>query len=109
LVQVFTNLITNAAEAIAPSAPYENEIAISVCQRDSKQVQVEVRDSGAGIAAKDTQRVFEPFFTTKEHGTGLGLPLCQMIVTALDGEIVLESGLTRGSAFKVLLPAAAAE
>jgi PAS domain S-box-containing protein len=107
LVQVFTNLIANAAEAIGPSSPCDNEIAISVCQRELNKVQIEVRDSGAGIAPKDTQRVFEPFFTTKEHGTGLGLPLCQMIVSALEGEIVVESGLARGSAFKVLLPAAA--
>jgi signal transduction histidine kinase len=107
LVRVFTNLIANAAEAIAPSAPNENEIAISVHPQESNKVQIEVRDSGTGIAPKDTQRIFEPFFTTKEHGTGLGLALCQMIVSAFDGEIFLEPGVASGSTFKVLLPAAA--
>lgn len=107
LVRVFANLIANAAEAIAPSAVDENEIAICVRPQESNKVQIEVRDSGAGIAPKDTQRIFEPFFTTKEHGTGLGLALCQMIVSAFNGEIVLESRPSLGSTFKVVLPAAA--
>ena len=107
LVRVFTNLIANAAEAIDPNAPHENEISISVRPRESNKVQIEVRDSGSGIPPSDSQRIFEPFFTTKEHGTGLGLALCQMIVTAFNGEIVLESGLTSGSSFTVLLPAVA--
>jgi signal transduction histidine kinase len=106
LVQVFTNLLTNAAESITDGAQQDNIITVAVRRRESKTVQVEFRDTGCGIAREDVSRVFEPFFTTKERGTGLGLAICQRIVTSFNGEIRLEQGNPRGSIFQVLLPVA---
>lgn len=113
LVQVFTNLITNAAEAIPRASPAgdgrdeggnDNRITIAIRRVDG-MLQIEFRDTGSGIPAAHLQRVFEPFFTTKEHGTGLGLAICHTIVTSFNGEIRAEQGHPRGSVFRVRLPA----
>ncbi|MDJ0763133.1 MAG: ATP-binding protein [Myxococcota bacterium] len=106
LVQVFTNLLTNAAQAIAAGAIADNAITVSVCQPLPNSVQIEFRDSGMGIAEEDAAHIFEPFFTTKQQGTGLGLAICQMVVRSFDGEIQFERGQSRGSVFRVLLPVA---
>jgi CheY-like chemotaxis protein len=71
-------------------------------------VTIEVRDSGGGISPEVAGRIFDPFFTTKPPGvgTGLGLSICHSIVTALDGEISVDSAAGRGTTFRVTLPVA---
>ncbi|MFZ5896957.1 MAG: response regulator [Myxococcota bacterium] len=108
LVQVFTNLLVNAAQAIGEGRSSENQITVATYTDDAGRAITEVRDTGPGIPAADLPRVFEPFFTTKPvgTGTGLGLSICHGIVTSLGGEISVESRLGRGATFKVaLLPA----
>jgi signal transduction histidine kinase len=109
LAQVFLNLILNAAQAIAVGAADRNEIRIGARVAADGRVCVEVRDTGAGIAAEHLPRIFDPFFTTKPlgTGTGLGLSICHGIVSALGGAIEVESAPGKGSTFRVLLPAAA--
>jgi len=70
-------------------------------------VQVEVTDTGTGIAAEHLDRIFEPFFTTKPEvsGTGLGLSVSLGIVQSHGGTIEVQSELGRGSTFTVKLPA----
>jgi PAS domain S-box-containing protein len=105
LGQVFLNLLINAAQAIPPGAPEDNEIRI-VLREERSRVVVEIADTGNGIAAADRDRVFEPFFTTKEGtGTGLGLSISHGIVTELGGTISLEPRADRGTIFRVDLPA----
>jgi PAS domain S-box-containing protein len=108
LGQVFVNLLVNAAHAIPEGDPTANVVRLSATRRDGGGVTVAVQDSGAGIPPEHLGRVFEPFFTTKPvgHGTGLGLWVCQNIVTALGGRIEVESAPGRGSTFRVHLPAA---
>lgn len=106
LVQVFTNLLTNAAEAIADGGPMDNEIIISVRTVGPDCVEVAFRDTGEGIPRNILPHIFEPFYTTKTKGTGLGLTICQHIVSSFNGEIRFEQVQPRGSAFRVLLPAA---
>lgn len=73
-------------------------------------VNIEVRDSGAGIPPEVLPRVFAPFFTTKPAGvgTGLGLSICKDIVSGMGGTIGVESTVGLGTRFVVRLPSAIA-
>ena len=110
LGQVFLNLVVNAAQAIPEGNPEQHEIALSTGLLPDGRVRVEVRDSGVGMAPDVLERLFTPFFTTKPVGvgTGLGLSICHRIVSALGGEISVDSRPGRGSVFCVILPAAPA-
>jgi PAS domain S-box-containing protein len=109
LGQVFLNLILNAVQAIPEGAVQENEIRVVTRVDEDGRVVAEVQDSGEGISESVRSRLFEPFFTTKPVGvgTGLGLYICHDIITALGGEIEVESGRGKGSLFRVVLPAPA--
>ena len=108
LGQVFVNLIINATQAIPEGAADRNVIAVRA-RSSQASVCVEVSDTGCGIADDVLPRIFEPFFTTKPVGvgTGLGLAVCNRIVTRLGGTIDVESRPGAGSTFRVLLPAMA--
>jgi signal transduction histidine kinase len=111
LSQVFLNLLINAAQAIPEGHVDRNEIRVTVRVEEPGRVQIAVRDTGSGIAPEHRARLFDPFFTTKPVGigTGLGLSICHGIVTALGGEIDVESEVGKGSTFRMTLPAAPAE
>ncbi|HET9954566.1 MAG TPA: ATP-binding protein, partial [Polyangiaceae bacterium] len=103
LVQVFTNLLRNAAQAIPPGAVDQNTIRVRT-SASGETVRIEISDTGVGIAKSDLPRIFDPFFTTRATGTGLGLAICHRIVTSMDGEIQVESQLGQGSTFSIVLP-----
>jgi PAS domain S-box-containing protein len=107
LGQVFLNLLVNAAQALQVGDAAENVIRVSVSADDAGNVVVEVRDSGAGIPAEHLARIFDPFFTTKPVGvgTGLGLWICQGIVSSLGGQISAENLADGGASLRVVLPA----
>jgi two-component system, NtrC family, sensor kinase len=101
--QVFVNLLTNAAQAIA-STGRGGHITVTA-KRWLDGVAVSVADDGPGITDELLPRVFEPFFTTKTEGegTGLGLSICQGIVKEHGGRITLESSVGVGATFTVEL------
>jgi PAS domain S-box-containing protein len=118
LRQVFTNLISNAAEASAPGSTIEI-LARLVAPRGRSLataragVAIVINDHGIGISPADLERLFQPFFTTKgEHGTGLGLWVSQGIVHKHGGTITVESRTTPedpGTTITVFLPRGEAE
>jgi PAS domain S-box-containing protein len=111
LGQVFLNLLLNAAHAIPEGETERNEIRVSTRTDSRGYAVVEVRDTGAGIPPEIRDRIFDPFFTTKPagEGTGLGLWICSGILSALGGEITVDSEKGKGSVFRVLLPPVAIE
>jgi signal transduction histidine kinase len=114
LCQVFTNLLTNAFEALDGRGTIEIRAVAEALESDpgfaadahapTPVVLVEVTDSGPGVAAEMTDRIFDPFFTTKPQGSGLGLPIVRKIVDAHDGRIDLSSTPGQGTRFRVTLP-----
>jgi signal transduction histidine kinase len=110
LGQVFLNLILNAAQAVPEGEPDKHEVRL-VARAAGEQVIVEVRDTGQGIRPEVRARIFDPFFTTKPVGvgTGLGLSIAHRIVTALGGDLDVESEPGHGATFRVRLPAAPRE
>jgi two-component system sensor kinase FixL len=64
----------------------------------------DVDDHGSGISGEVAARLFDPFFTTKEHGTGIGLSICQSIVKDHGGRIEAFSNSKGGATFRVRLP-----
>ncbi|MCP4964066.1 MAG: cyclic nucleotide-binding domain-containing protein [bacterium] len=106
LNQVWTNLITNAIQAMDED---NARLTIEVGPTDDAEVRVAVTDNGQGISPENLERVFEPAFTTKagrvEFGLGLGLQIVKDIVVRHNGSISVESkpGMT---CFTVVLPAA---
>jgi two-component system sensor histidine kinase HydH len=102
LRQVLVNLVDNAAQSGDGSIEVE-------LRRDGSQVELAVRDHGAGIAAADLPHLFEPFYTTRAQGTGLGLAIARQIVELHGGTIVAERPSDGGARFVVRLPAEATE
>ncbi|HEU4641559.1 MAG TPA: ATP-binding protein [Gemmatimonadaceae bacterium] len=104
LTQVWTNLLDNAADAVAGTGA-AGTIRVRTRADDAGGVAVEIVDSGTGIPAGVGERIFEPFFTTKEagKGTGLGLEIVKRIVTRHGGSIEVASGAGE-TRFTVRLP-----
>jgi CheY-like chemotaxis protein/anti-sigma regulatory factor (Ser/Thr protein kinase) len=104
LTLVLMNLIVNAQHALQ-TQPQPRRLEILAYQRDGA-VQIEVADNGPGIPADIAERIFDPFFTTKPQGvgTGIGLSVCQGIVTAHGGEIGVASRPDGGALFIITLP-----
>jgi PAS domain S-box-containing protein len=108
LQQVVINLVTNAEHAVRGRPNAVIELATEAREG---WVRLTVEDSGPGVLAQVRSRIFDPFFTTKspDEGSGLGLSICQRVVTEVGGRIWLEDSSTLGGAkFIVELPAAPA-
>ena len=100
--QVFTNLITNAFQAMDGHGG--NLVLSTRSLKDS--VEVKVSDHGVGIPQKYLNQIFDPFFTTKNpgEGTGLGLNIVYRIVTKYEGTIDVESKEQVGTTFTIKFP-----
>lgn len=105
LRQVFSNLISNAAQA---TEGVENPtISIDAMLELGPQgtgIRVEICDNGCGIEAKEREKLFEPFYTTRAKGTGLGLAIVKRILEQHQARIEIFSREPRGSCFSVVLP-----
>jgi len=115
LVQVFLNLVKNAAEAVGDNP--DGEIMLTTAYKPGFRLSVPgnpsrvtlplefcVRDSGPGVPEELIPHLFEPFVTTKANGTGLGLALVAKIIRDHGGVIECESQ-PKKTTFRVLMPA----
>jgi signal transduction histidine kinase/DNA-binding response OmpR family regulator len=103
--QIVANLLTNANHYTGAGGSIE----VSV-DSDRAWVRLEVRDSGVGMTPEQVERIFERFYRARDGsstpGTGLGLSIVKSLVELQDGRIEVESEPGKGTAFRVLLPAA---
>ncbi len=102
--QVSMNVILNALQSIEGRGVVEVFTRLFTKNGTEQYVQIEVRDSGAGIPEKDLEDIFNPFFTTKKDGSGLGLSISHQIVQEHGGYIVVESQVGKGTTFFINLP-----
>ena len=104
LIQVFSNLISNALKHTS-----NGKIAYGYKVIDEGQtIEMFVSDTGSGIEKEDLEQIFEPYVSrdadTNQNGYGLGLPLCKIIVEKLGGRITVDSEPGKGSTFTFKLP-----
>jgi signal transduction histidine kinase len=120
LLRVTTNLLVNAAEAVADGGDLSiatggmyltraalDSYAIGKEAEPGLYGYVEVSDSGSGMDAETRDRMFEPFYTTKFAGRGLGLASVEGLIRAHRAALSVESAPGEGTRVRVLLPAAA--
>ena len=99
--QMVLHLVINASEAIAGSGVLTLETRLG----DTGMIEIDVADTGIGIADEVLPRVFEPFFTTRPtHQTGLGLTVVHRIVKAHYGSIQVRTQPGSGTRFTITLP-----
>lgn len=110
LVQVVTNLVNNAAQAM----PRGGRLDIAVTHTDDRAI-IRVCDTGRGLAPDDLERVFERFYrvpdstgnTRRDGGTGIGLTVSRGIARAMGGDLTASSpGVGQGAEFTLTLPVA---
>jgi two-component system sensor histidine kinase PilS (NtrC family) len=120
--QLLWNLLLNAVQAMPDGGTLH--VAAARCEGPAPQAaprgdrevgagrgegavwtEIEVADSGSGIAPEILDRIFDPFFTTKETGTGLGLATVHRLVEANGGHLRVESAPGAGTRFRIRLPA----
>lgn len=111
LMSLFLNLIKNACEATPDNSEILIESRIDAeyhlslpGTRPTPIVQISISDQGPGISAAELEKAFTPFYTTKTDGNGLGLPICQKIVTDHKGLLQFIDRPEGGTQVKVSLP-----
>src|SRR3984957_843339 len=99
--QALINLIVNAIEAM----PKGGQLCVLLNRRD-EMAEIQIRDTGRGIAPEHRQRIFQLFFTTRAGGSGIGLASAFRTVQLHNGSIEFESEVGHGTTFRIDLPLA---
>jgi two-component system sensor kinase FixL len=107
LSQVLINLLMNALDAVEDQPPAHRQVHLHAGLNSGGDIELTVRDTGAGFEPAVKARIFDPFFTTKEAGMGMGLSVSRTIVIAHGGKLSAEDAPEGGAIFRVRLPALA--
>lgn len=102
--QVLLNLLSNAADAMTSDPHPCHQLKLIVTQRQTQVIEVQVSDTGPGLATAQPEQVFEPFFTTKPAGAGLGLTLSRRFIENHGGRLWVTLNKNRGVTFRFTLP-----
>ena len=97
--RVLQNMFNNAMDAM----PEGGRLRIVTGMKDSF-IRLSISDTGIGIPEEDLENVFHPFFTSKSTGTGLGLAVCNQIISIHNGHISLARNEEQGMTFNIYLP-----
>ena len=105
LKEIFLNIMLNAKSAMSAGG------TLTIATKDMKSdgaIDIIFSDTGCGIPKEIIDKIFDPFFTTKRPvSTGLGLSICQRIVSNYKGSIKVESEPGKGTTFIIRFPAIA--
>jgi signal transduction histidine kinase len=101
LKQALMNLLINAVEAM----PEGGRLYVSL-RRRGEMSEIEIQDTGRGIAPEHRQRIFQLFFTTRPGGSGIGLASTFRTIQLHNGSIEFDSEVGRGTTFRIDLPLA---
>ena len=102
LYRAVYNILVNAYQAIGTNGT----IHIRGERRDDGMIALSFHDSGPGFPPALLHKLLDPFFTTKDHGTGLGLPIVNTIITSHNGKLLLTNPEEGGAMITILLPVA---
>ncbi len=107
LRQVFSNLLTNALQALEQQ--HQENLVISIyafvtITEMGPMLEIQIKDNGSGIDDETREKLFEPFFTTRAKGTGLGLAIVKRIIEQHKGRIIINSELHEGTNVIIILP-----
>ncbi len=111
LVQVLSNLLINAKEAMPEGGTVTlraRNVESSIIPPSTtavRCVELTLSDDGPGIPEPIIRSVFDPYFSTKERGSGLGLSIVFSVVRRHGGQVSVESTVGRGTTFTIVLPA----
>ena len=114
ITQVLLNIIKNAAEAaresndgksvkVSTRIPTDFHI-VDEASDGAKFIEIEVKDSGKGIAEENLDKIFTPFFSTKSAGSGLGLAISYRIIQEHDGFITIVANPKGGTIVSIYIP-----
>lgn len=109
LQQVILNLMVNAFDAMGAVTDRPRNVTVRTRLLGTERVQVDVADTGPGIAPEKLGSIFQPFVTTKVGGMGMGLSVSHSIVSAHQGRLWAENDPAGGAIFHFVLPAIPAE
>lgn len=101
LRQAVENLVRNAREAVAGQSDARVDLAL---EHVGANARIRVADNGPGIPRDRMAEIFQPFVSSKGKGMGLGLPICQEIITGHAGRLEVQSRPGVGTVFQVFLP-----
>ena len=91
-------------ESIAKSEQRQQAVLVKSVLKGGSHILVEVIDGGIGIESDGESRLFDPFYTTKINGMGVGLSVCQSIISAHGGTIGFRQNAQQGATFYFTLP-----
>ncbi len=97
--QLFSNLFVNSIEEM-----HDGGVLKVFLDYDSKNIHINISDTGKGIPQENLNKIFDPFFTTKKIGTGLGLSVVLRIVKTYNGNIKVSNADGKGALFCISLP-----
>lgn len=101
--QLFLNLLNNSAQALERSSNEPKRIHLIAKRHEEKSI-IRIEDNGCGVPIDRQNSLFDLFATTKHEGMGLGLWLCQYIVTRNGGKINFDRNFNQGAAFEIEFP-----
>jgi signal transduction histidine kinase len=107
VLQILVNLISNAKHAMSTTQNRERVLTVGSRVVDGANVEISVKDNGAGIAKENLRKIFQHGFTTRTDGHGFGLHASAIAATQMHGSLTVNSdGIGSGATFCLTIPIA---